>query len=305
MSLTTRTNGSGPGNIIQASWWNEYKDLLTGNMQDQQVKIQNGLQVKAIGTAPGSAPTLTAQAGSNLGVGIYTYAVSFGCTDGESLVGPTTTITTTSGNTNVALSALPIGPTGCNARHIYRSKVNNTQLFRLASLFDNTATTYTDSTSDAALSTTNKPDFPSFGGHIQLKDSAGNIKWTLYSDGHCSGGTYFIPPNWIVNNASINSGATATIPCTGGTTGVPLGAKGVLVCGYYVSPSVGAYVQTKPHGASLPNPSNFPILGIVAVANVVTTLSATCPIDSSGQLDLTATNGTITGFHLSIYGYVL
>ena len=39
MALTVQTNGSGPSNIIQASWFNDYYNLLTGAMHDQPVTL--------------------------------------------------------------------------------------------------------------------------------------------------------------------------------------------------------------------------------------------------------------------------
>ena len=46
MPLTVRTNGSGSSNIIQASWFNDYYNLLTGVMTDQPVTIAQSLTVK-------------------------------------------------------------------------------------------------------------------------------------------------------------------------------------------------------------------------------------------------------------------
>lgn len=39
MSLRTIINGNAPGNDIDASWWNDYKDLLTGVMDDTPVTL--------------------------------------------------------------------------------------------------------------------------------------------------------------------------------------------------------------------------------------------------------------------------
>lgn len=53
----------------------------------------------------------------------------------------------------VALSSIPIGGTGVTSRKLYRTAVGDTQLKLLATIADNTTTTYTDSTADASLST--------------------------------------------------------------------------------------------------------------------------------------------------------
>lgn len=59
MALTIRANGSNPDNLIGASWFNDYYDLVTGAMTDQPVTLDY---------APGSAgatPTLTLKTNGN------------------------------------------------------------------------------------------------------------------------------------------------------------------------------------------------------------------------------------------------
>lgn len=51
MALTYKTNGRLPANVIEASWWNDFIDLLTGIMTDQPVHLGNTLQVDGIITA--------------------------------------------------------------------------------------------------------------------------------------------------------------------------------------------------------------------------------------------------------------
>ena len=216
MALTTRTNGSGPSNIIQASWWNEYKDLLTGVMQDQLVTLTQNLVLQAIGGPPGSAPTLNTASGSNLGVGTYKYAVTFNSANGESLVGPAGTVTTTSGNRNVSVSAIATGPTGTVSRNIYRSKVNNTSLFLLTTLNDNSTTTYTDSTSDASLSSTANPSHSTFGGSVLLKDNTGDTKLQIAQDGA------------FLTGISLNPTPTTVSGSTSGTASLYQPMNGIL-----------------------------------------------------------------------------
>jgi hypothetical protein len=50
-----------------------------------------------------------------------------------------------------ALSAIPVGPSGTTSRKLYRTTAGGAQLLLLATLADNTTTTYTDSTPDASL----------------------------------------------------------------------------------------------------------------------------------------------------------
>ncbi len=99
------------------------------------------------------APTLAAAAGTALGVGTYRYAVTFVTGGRETAAGAEATVTTTTGNQAVGLSAIPTGPSGTTARNVYRTAVGGASgTERLASTIgDNTTTSLTDSTADAQL----------------------------------------------------------------------------------------------------------------------------------------------------------
>lgn len=108
-------------------------------------------------TAP-VAPSLALTSGSNLGTGAYKYQITFvfgtsGAPIGETTGGTEATITTTSGNQAVNLSSIPTGPTGCIARKVYRTAVGGaTGTEKLvATINDNTTTTYSDTTADGSL----------------------------------------------------------------------------------------------------------------------------------------------------------
>lgn len=62
----------------------------------------------------------------------------------------------TATNNQVALAAIPIGPGATTARNLYRTIVGDSQLKFLATIANNSATTYLDSTPDGSL-TTNAP----------------------------------------------------------------------------------------------------------------------------------------------------
>lgn len=121
--------------------------------------------------APGAA-TAAAAAGAGLSIGAYTYSVTFVNSVGETSAGTEVSVTTTSGNQQVSLTAIPLGATGSGVtgRNIYRTKVGGatgTEQF-VASLANNTATTYTDSTADTAL-----------GNAVPTLDSTVSSAWTL------------------------------------------------------------------------------------------------------------------------------
>jgi hypothetical protein len=214
MALTLRTNGSSGANLVTASWWNDYYNLLTGSMVDQPVTLVPGLTLKGIGGGPGSAPTAAVVAGSSLGIGAYKYTVTFGDgSGGETIAGPSVTATTTSGNQNVNLSAIPTGATGTTKRNIYRTTVGGSTYQFLASINDNTTTTYSDTTADASLGLTVRPLHPSFGGSIFIQDSSSHTMLTIANDGTFLGNV--LAKSW--------GGAPASVPTLALAAGTNLG----------------------------------------------------------------------------------
>jgi len=111
--------------------------------------------------APTTAPLLTLTTGTTMTIGIYKYLVTFVTQGGETLAGPFASITTTSGNQAVTLSALPVAPSqpltpgvatnNVIGRNLYRTLVGGGTFFYLASLQDNSTTTYNDSAADTTL----------------------------------------------------------------------------------------------------------------------------------------------------------
>lgn len=104
-------------------------------------------------SAPSAGATATPVSGSGLSVGVYKYMVTFVNLLGETTGSTEFTATTTSSNKKVNLAAIPTGPGGVSARKIYRTSVggasNSEKL--VATIADNTTTTYVDTTADASL----------------------------------------------------------------------------------------------------------------------------------------------------------
>lgn len=280
MPLTVRTNGSTSVNIISASWFNDYYNLLTGAMQDQEVTIKNVLILQAIGGAPSSAPTGSLASGTSLGIGNYVYAYTYANADGETTISPTASITTTSGNQKVNLSNISVGPTGTTARKIYRTAVGGGTSYKLlATINDNTTTTYTDTTADASLGVAN-PASPTFGGALIIKDQTGTVKFKINNDGSfSSGGTTGF------GNTTINGTLTVTGQSTlQGLVILSLGRFGKSASGdlfdgngndTYIKGTAGVHFQ-------IPNGTN--IVNITSTGLNVATGSVTV---SSGNVDVT------------------
>lgn len=115
------------------------------------------------------APTvaLAGLGAGNLSVGVYRYAIRFltaaGGTEGGAVSAAVTVVDATV-NGRVALSAISLGGSAVTSREIYRTAVNGTAYLLLATLSNNTATTYADNIADASLGagmpTTNTTEDP-------------------------------------------------------------------------------------------------------------------------------------------------
>jgi len=116
---------------------------------------------------PSTAPTAAKTAGSGLASGTYKYLTTFISQGGETTIGPSVTVTTSAGQQQVNLSAIPVGPSSptlpgistssVTGRNIYRTQVGGSTFTLLTTLGDNTTTTYTDSTADATIATMPAP----------------------------------------------------------------------------------------------------------------------------------------------------
>lgn len=205
MPLTIQQDGStvgGQPNTVVAKWWNDYHDLLTGAMTDQDVTLSTDLILKPMSALP-AAPTANAQAGTGLGIGVYQYAIVFAKVGqlGFSGLGATTSVTTASGNQAVGLSNIPLGPAGTSGRLVYRTKVGGSTFFYVASIGNNTATTYIDTTADTSL--TALPNPAGFGGTLVIQDATGTTQTTLFSDGSASiGGSFSANAGGYIHAAS-------------------------------------------------------------------------------------------------------
>ncbi len=118
--------------------------------------------------------------------GVYKYVLSFMYGEAESVASPINQVTT-GGFTSVDMVNIPTGNSTnldlpiCTARRLYRTVVGGSTLFLLATIEDNTTTTFTDSEADVALGT----DSPMFLGMWRLNLVApgdllpGGLNYTL------------------------------------------------------------------------------------------------------------------------------
>ncbi|MXS81572.1 head-tail connector protein [Nitrosomonas oligotropha] len=104
--------------------------------------------------APG-APSVALGSGSgNVDNGAHRYRVTFVTADGETQGGDISaavTVSDKSVNGKIELSGIPLGGSLVTARKIYRTTANGSAYLLLATIANNTATTYTDNIADINL----------------------------------------------------------------------------------------------------------------------------------------------------------
>jgi hypothetical protein len=104
-----------------------------------------------------------------------------------------------------------------------------------------------------------------------------------------------------ISSASIASGSINTYTLTGGSSGIPQNAAGILYKAFFSSPSVGANIQLAPHGANM---SMYATIGALAVAGNTLGGMGLLQVDSAGKIDIKANAGTCT-VTLYSHGYVM
>jgi uncharacterized phiE125 gp8 family phage protein len=120
-----------------------------------EVRAHLRLDASDVEPAP-DAPTV-ALAGAGAGgvtAGAHRYRVTFVTADGETDGGTVSSIVTVADaavNGKVAVSAIPVGGAAVTARKLYRTAAAGTTYLLLATIADNTTTTYTDTTADGSL----------------------------------------------------------------------------------------------------------------------------------------------------------
>jgi len=109
----------------------------------------------------------------NVTAGAHRYLATFVTADGETQAGEVSAAVTVADaaiNGKVELTAIPIGGALVTARKLYRTAAGGSTYLLLATLANNTATTYTDNIADASLGaqapTSNTTNDPLLGGLI-------------------------------------------------------------------------------------------------------------------------------------------
>ncbi len=113
------------------------------------------------------------------------------------------------------------------------------------------------------------------------------------------GRVVFVTSFLQINAQTINAGNTSTFTLTGGSTGIPVGALGVIWKAYFTSPTAGSYIQMAPHSGTI---GNYASMGNLSQANDTINGNGILAIDSAGKIDIRANNGNCT-VTLYTHGY--
>lgn len=111
----------------------------------------------AVPTAGSFAAALAGAGAGNVDNGAHNYRVTYVNPAGETTysTGVTATVTDKTTNGQVSLTAIPVSTSSTvTARNIYRTAVGSSTYQFLATISDNTTTTYTDNIADSSLTTT-------------------------------------------------------------------------------------------------------------------------------------------------------
>jgi hypothetical protein len=112
----------------------------------------------------------------------------------------------------------------------------------------------------------------------------------------------FVPGFQQFSATTINSGVTSTFTVTGGSSGIPAGALGILCKVFFSSPTAGAFLHLAPHGAS--DLTVYMTLGNIQVASSFVYGGGLLAVDAQGKIDIKANVGNCTVW-LSTCGYVI
>lgn len=139
------------------------------------------MSVQALGvelSAPGSAPIIVASSVTgSMGAGNYSYKVTFVGLSGETVASVASSTVNPSPSTSMALSNIPIGSVAVTARKLYRTAAGGSVYFLLATISDNTTTSYIDSAADASI--TSNATEPLFNTAVSREGMSGYFSMSL------------------------------------------------------------------------------------------------------------------------------
>jgi hypothetical protein len=103
-----------------------------------------------------------------------------------------------------------------------------------------------------------------------------------------------------INATTIDSGDTSTFTLTGGSSGIPVGALGVIYKAFFTSATNGAYINLAPHSGTI---GDYQSIGNLPASNAYLNGNGILQLDENGEIDIQANTGNCT-VTLYTHGYV-
>lgn len=116
------------------------------------------------------------------------------------------------------------------------------------------------------------------------------------------GRVVFVTGYQQLNAVSVPTSTPLTATLTGGSSGIPAGALGVVYKAFFSSATAGASLALAPHGAS--NSNAYASIGNLPAASATLHGDGLLPVDANGQVTITASGGTCS-VTLYTYGYIM
>jgi uncharacterized phiE125 gp8 family phage protein len=182
-----------------------------------RVKVHCQIDASQQEPAPGAITVALITAAGNVNAGVHRYLATFCTATGETQAGIISApVTNDGGNGQNALSAIPTGGDLVTARKLYRTAAGGAAYLLLATIANNSATTYTDNLADSTLGagapTVNTTDDWLLGLLIRSARTAAESimrralitqTWDLFLD-HFPGWEQYIPLPTTQSISSIN-----------------------------------------------------------------------------------------------------
>jgi hypothetical protein len=138
-------------------------------------------------------------------------------------------------------------------------------------------------------------------GALLQTDSSGHI---IGPNGQLTVANFLTTPYHLYTNPTLNSGTTRTDPVTGGSTGVPTGAKGIILqVGIFSVNAQGGSVTIDPTGTS--NAGHFANFTAQGPINTYCTGVVIAAISTGGQITVKANGANIVLQDWYIFGYFI
>ena len=128
-------------------------DVQGTTLAASSVSVQGGFNISRV-AAPSGTITLTASSGGSVDVGQHQYFITYTTAIGETTKGSNANITVVSGSQTVTITGIPVSTDPrVTGRKIYRTRAGQTadRGALLATIADNTTTSYVDTVADSTL----------------------------------------------------------------------------------------------------------------------------------------------------------